>query len=100
MMSFSLQSLITSMEMWLPRLSPIKSFLLAAGMREEEFLKAILPNAHVKPAAGGTGVPSLVRTSSAPGFVDVVTFVHYVGREELSSCRATKHDADGCLAVV
>jgi hypothetical protein len=30
----------------------------------------------------------------------VLTFVHHVGREELSSCRATEHDADGCLAVV
>ncbi len=85
------------MEMWLARLSPIKNFLLAADEREEEFLKPILPSAHVKQAVGGTGVPSLVRTSSAPGLVDVLTFVHHVGREELSSCRDTKHDADGCL---
>jgi hypothetical protein len=72
-------------------------------VREEEFLKPILPKctiAHVKPATGGTGVPSLVRSSSAPGLVDVLTFVHHVGREGLSSCRATKHDADGYLAVV
>jgi len=73
---------------------------LAADVREEELLEPILPNAHVKPAAGGTGVPRPRRSSSAPGLVVVLTFVHHVGREELSSCRATEHDADGCLAVV
>jgi len=55
---------------------------------------------HVKPPAGGTGVHSFVRSSTAPGLVDVLTFIHHIGREELSFCRATKHDSDGCLAVV
>ncbi len=29
---------------------------LAADVREEEFLEPILPNAHVKPDTGGTGI--------------------------------------------